>query len=168
MIGSSKNKRENYPRKCFWKQEKEARVKFNPGLSANRPSNNWALWAKFWMRGSRQCPIMWLAPVAGRLLASCTDFLKCGFCCGFCEEWSCRSWKLELWPNTSQANYFEGFWRITSKKNRENRGKKTVRLDSPSRPCLAHILSDTLQTLRIPSCFAFYLQSLAYFDDSYQ
>ena len=43
MIGSSKNKRENYPRKCFWTQEKETRVKFNPGLSANRSSNNWAL-----------------------------------------------------------------------------------------------------------------------------
>ena len=24
------------------KKEKESRVKFNPGLSANRPSNNWA------------------------------------------------------------------------------------------------------------------------------
>ena len=23
-------------------KEKESRVKFNPGLSANRPSNNWA------------------------------------------------------------------------------------------------------------------------------
>ena len=43
MIGSSKNKRENYPRKCFWTEEKETRVKFNAGLSANRPSNNWAL-----------------------------------------------------------------------------------------------------------------------------
>ena len=42
MIGSSKNSRENYPRKCFWTQEKQTRVKFNPGLSANRPSNNWA------------------------------------------------------------------------------------------------------------------------------
>ena len=42
MIGSSKNKRENYPRKCFRTQEKETRVKFNPGLSANQPSNNWA------------------------------------------------------------------------------------------------------------------------------
>ena len=38
MIGSSKNDRENYPRKCFRTQEKEAQVKFNPGLSANRPS----------------------------------------------------------------------------------------------------------------------------------
>ena len=28
-------------RKCFWTKEKETRVKFNPGLSANRPSNNW-------------------------------------------------------------------------------------------------------------------------------
>jgi len=43
MIGSFKNNRENYPRKCFLKQEKEIRVKFNHGLSANRPSNNWAL-----------------------------------------------------------------------------------------------------------------------------
>ena len=43
MIGSSKNNRENYLRKCFWTQEKETWVKFNPGLSANRPSNNWAL-----------------------------------------------------------------------------------------------------------------------------
>ena len=42
MTGSSKNNGENYPRKCFWTQEKEIRVKFNPGLSANRPSNNWA------------------------------------------------------------------------------------------------------------------------------
>ena len=41
MIGSSKNNRENYWRKCFWKQEKEIRVKFNPGLSANWPLNNW-------------------------------------------------------------------------------------------------------------------------------
>ena len=41
MIGSSINNRENYLRKCFWTQEKEIRVKFNPGLSANRSSNNW-------------------------------------------------------------------------------------------------------------------------------
>ena len=43
MIGNSKNNRENYLRKCFWTQEKETWVKLNPGLSANRPSNNWAL-----------------------------------------------------------------------------------------------------------------------------
>ena len=42
MIGSSKNNRENYLRKCFWTQEKETRVKFNPGLSRNRPSNKLA------------------------------------------------------------------------------------------------------------------------------
>ena len=36
MIGRCKNNRENYPRKCFWAQEKETRVKFNPRLSANR------------------------------------------------------------------------------------------------------------------------------------
>ena len=27
----------------FWTQERETQVKFNPGLSANQPSNNWAL-----------------------------------------------------------------------------------------------------------------------------
>ena len=47
------NGRENYPRKCFWTKEKEARVKFNHGLWANRPSNNWA-WiitlSIFWQR----------------------------------------------------------------------------------------------------------------------
>ena len=36
------NNWENYPRKCFWKKEIEIWVKFNPGLSANWPSNNWA------------------------------------------------------------------------------------------------------------------------------
>ena len=57
MIGSSKNNRENYPRKCFWTQEKETRVKFNPGLSANRPSNNWALAFTFTCReGNRFWP----------------------------------------------------------------------------------------------------------------
>ena len=34
MIGSSKNNRENYSRKCFWTQVKET------GLSAYRPSND--------------------------------------------------------------------------------------------------------------------------------
>ena len=42
MIESSKYNGENYPRKCFSTQERETQVKFNPGLSANRPSNNWA------------------------------------------------------------------------------------------------------------------------------
>ena len=42
MIGSSQNNREYYPRKSFRRQEKETQVKFNPGLSVNRPSNNWA------------------------------------------------------------------------------------------------------------------------------
>ena len=40
MIGSSKNNRENYPRKFFWMQEKEIWVKFNPGWGANRPLDN--------------------------------------------------------------------------------------------------------------------------------
>ena len=42
MIGGSKNSTENYPRKSFWRPEKETRVIFTPGLSTNRPSNNLA------------------------------------------------------------------------------------------------------------------------------
>ena len=49
MIGSSKNNRENYPRKCFRTQEKETWIKFNSGLSTNRPSNNWALNFTMWL-----------------------------------------------------------------------------------------------------------------------
>ena len=45
MIRTSKNNRENYPRNFFWTQENETRVKFNPGLSANQPSNNWAFYS---------------------------------------------------------------------------------------------------------------------------
>ena len=33
MIESSKYNRENYPRKCFWTQQRETGVKFNPGLT---------------------------------------------------------------------------------------------------------------------------------------
>ena len=43
MIGSSKNSRENCPKKCFLTRERGTRVKFYPGLSASRLSNNWAL-----------------------------------------------------------------------------------------------------------------------------
>ena len=71
-----------------------------------------------------------------------------------------------FWPNTSQANYFKGFWRITSKLNAKMQVRKQQ--ESPSRLCLPHILSDTLQTRRIPSRLAFCLQSLAYVDESYQ
>ena len=52
----------------------------------------------------------------------------------------------EFQPNTIQANYLEGFWRITSKKTGENRGKNAVRIfafSSPSRQCLAQ---NSLQT----------------------
>ena len=42
MIGSSQNYRENIPENDF-EYKKKTRVKVNPGLSANQPSNNWAL-----------------------------------------------------------------------------------------------------------------------------
>jgi len=45
MIGSSKNKTEKIIREnTFEHKKKETRVKFNPGLSANPPSSNWALY----------------------------------------------------------------------------------------------------------------------------
>ena len=40
-LDALKHNRENCPRKCATK-EKETRVKFNPRLSADRPSKNWA------------------------------------------------------------------------------------------------------------------------------
>ena len=33
------------------------RIKFNPGLSANRPSNNWALYSKYSFKGLREVMI---------------------------------------------------------------------------------------------------------------
>ena len=36
----------------LWTQEKETGVKFNPGLSANRPSNNWAQVVKLNNKGT--------------------------------------------------------------------------------------------------------------------
>ena len=57
MFGSSKHNRESYPKKFFWTQEKETRNKFNPGLSANRPSNNWALYSKYSFKGLREVMI---------------------------------------------------------------------------------------------------------------
>ena len=32
MIGCSKKNGENYPRKCFWKAEKDTPIKINPEL----------------------------------------------------------------------------------------------------------------------------------------
>ena len=45
--------------KIIW--EKETRVKFNPGLSANRPSNNWAQATKIVKNRSRfQAQLLWI------------------------------------------------------------------------------------------------------------
>ena len=62
MIGSSKHNRKNYPRKCFWTQERETWVKFNPRLSANQPSNNWALSFSFYQKSIK---IMVANPLGG-------------------------------------------------------------------------------------------------------
>ena len=50
MIGTSKNNGENYPRKFFF-QHKEMK----PGLSANRPSNNWAQKTEIQPRSQDSC-----------------------------------------------------------------------------------------------------------------
>ena len=47
MIGSSKNIGEIISENAFEHKKKETRVKFNSGLSANRPSNNRAQITKF-------------------------------------------------------------------------------------------------------------------------
>ena len=49
MIESSNITEKNYPGKCFWTKESETPVKFNHELSANRPSNNWALQFLFFL-----------------------------------------------------------------------------------------------------------------------
>ena len=56
IIESSKYNRENYSRKCFW--TRETRVKFNPGLSANQPSNNWAPQGRFPIRQNPRLEIL--------------------------------------------------------------------------------------------------------------
>ena len=53
MFGSSKHNRESYPRKYFWTQEKETRITFNPGLSANPPS----MYSKYSFKGLREVMI---------------------------------------------------------------------------------------------------------------
>ena len=68
MIGSSKNSTENYPKKWIGTQEKEARVNFNPGLSANRPSNNSAQFSiAHDYRPGMSFPLAILVPRATRL-----------------------------------------------------------------------------------------------------
>ena len=84
MIGSSKNSTENYQRKCFWTQEKETCVKFNPGLSANRPLNNWALGhtntqglkiTEKWRYTQLRCAVPTLVMLRFRILFSATTAL---------------------------------------------------------------------------------------------
>ena len=74
-------------------------------------------------------------------------------------------------PNTSQANYFEGFWRIASKTN----GKIEVRKQFESCVTIAdsavnlqHMLFKRNESFPLGLRFAFCHQSLAYFDELYQ
>ena len=48
MIGSSKNNRENYPRKFFWTKEKETRVKRQSAFEQLGPGTNAVILHNFW------------------------------------------------------------------------------------------------------------------------
>ena len=72
--------RRNYPRKCFWTQEKETRVKFNPGLRASRPSKNRAQMFRYPLSIFRE--IIMETVVYGKFLAftmsgSCNTLINC-------------------------------------------------------------------------------------------
>ena len=77
----------------------------------------------------------------------------------------------ESQPNTSQANYSEGFWRITSKINTKIEVRKhleSVHANHRSPNSVPHVLETA--TISFPFClrFAFRRQILAYFDEFYQ
>ena len=91
MIESSKYNRENYPRKCLWTQERETRVKFNPGLRANRPSNNWA--QEVLSQGAfHKWAVSFFAFLRG---LSCPHFCCC------CSNWSFSVWRSESFLEVS-------------------------------------------------------------------
>ena len=94
-----KNNRENYPRKSgFWTKEKGTRVKFNPGLSANRPSNNWALAAQ--ISPTRKCK-------SGLLLKDrCKNLYASLFHTIFCFIWAqTKSWSKEPLTKLESGGY---------------------------------------------------------------
>ena len=62
---TSENSRENYQRKCFLNL-----VKFNPRLSANWPSNNWAQVLIFMMKYIYLFPLAALLLVGARTMES--------------------------------------------------------------------------------------------------
>ena len=77
----------------------------------------------------------------------------------------------ECQPNTSQANYSEGFWKITSKINAKIEVRKhleSVHGNRRSLNSVPHVLETA--TISFPFClrFAFCRQILAYFDEFYQ
>ena len=125
MIGSSKNNRENYLRKFFWTREKETRVKFNPRLNVNRPSNNSALKSKdcckvkllcfalcYFAVGAKQAIVKaWGLGVAymGRLRPKGVPFSGFRYMKGqgFCSFWSVKRLKRAdrciLWLQETQS-----------------------------------------------------------------
>ena len=72
----------------------------------------------------------------------------------------------EFQTNTSQANYFEGFWKITSKTNSKIEVRK--QFESPIRLSLEHMLLKRNEFLPAWPSLSYFLQILAYFDDLYQ
>ena len=77
----------------------------------------------------------------------------------------------ECQPNTSQANYSEGFWRITSKINAKIEVRKhleSVHANRRSSNSVLHVLETAMISFLFSLRFAFHRQILAYFDEFYQ
>ena len=74
----------------------------------------------------------------------------------------------ECQPNTSQANYSEGFWRITSKINAKIEVRKhleSVHANRRSPKSVPHVLETATISFSFCVRFAFRRQILAYFDE---
>ena len=89
MIGSSKNKRENYPRKCFWTEEKKPELNLTPG------------WALTGLRTAGPCRITCVAVAMYEVLfrenvdrrgkRTCQVFPFQTICQGYCPMLCLRS-----------------------------------------------------------------------------
>ena len=115
MIRCSMNIRGNCRRKCFLTKDKETQVKFNPGLSANRSSNNWAPVSQWYVYPRDMCiPVHISLVISVSLQYGCqwnvyplppTPPNKCRFyfCC-FCEFCESSSKGLQMIQDYEQHN----------------------------------------------------------------
>ena len=75
MIGYTKENSKNYPRKCFWTEEKESQIKIQPRVSANQPSTTgpsvYPAFSDIWMLGRAQETPLTVAIVGVALVIPC-------------------------------------------------------------------------------------------------